>query len=202
MAADSAAMLQAVCSEQKSDAESMRCTQGLLERLAVDPSGPSWLMTGSSRGHLTLWDMRFQLAVNSAQLAQVPSTSFASCMSSLYRDQMRHSAELVLRTCGRLGCFGFCPCCSGSELRGLAGLLRAMDAGSRAPVRCLSGCCCAGAPDRSDVASAVPACSPGAAGLLADNTSGVCGVWATRGWALGCGAEQVPPGDALALAFH
>ena len=133
MAADAAAMLQAVCSEQKSDAESMRCTQGLLERLAVDPSGPSWLMTGSSRGHLTLWDMRFQLAVNSAQLAQVPSTSFASCMSSLSRDQRRHSAELVLRTCGRLGCLGVCPCCSGSELRGLVGLLRAMDAGSRAP---------------------------------------------------------------------
>lgn len=45
--------------------------QGLLEKLAVDPSGPNWLMTGSSRGHLTLWDMRFQLAVNSTQLAQV-----------------------------------------------------------------------------------------------------------------------------------
>ena len=45
--------------------------QGLLERLAVDPSGPNWLMTGSSRGHLTLWDMRFQLAVKSIQLAQV-----------------------------------------------------------------------------------------------------------------------------------
>lgn len=47
--------------------------QGLLERLAVDPSGPNWLMTGSSRGHLTLWDMRFQLAVNSTQMAQVLS---------------------------------------------------------------------------------------------------------------------------------
>ena len=47
--------------------------QGLLERLAVDPSGANWLMTGSSRGHLTLWDMRFQLAVNSTQMAQVSS---------------------------------------------------------------------------------------------------------------------------------
>lgn len=37
----------------------------------MDPSGPNWLMTGSSRGHLTLWDMRFQLAVKSIQLAQV-----------------------------------------------------------------------------------------------------------------------------------
>ena len=32
-------------------------------------------MTGSSRGHLTLWDMRFQLAVNSTQMAQVASKS-------------------------------------------------------------------------------------------------------------------------------
>ena len=37
----------------------------------MDPSGPNWLMTGSSRGHLTLWDMRFQLTVKSIQLAQV-----------------------------------------------------------------------------------------------------------------------------------
>ncbi len=41
----------------------------------MDPSGPNWLMTGSSRGHLTLWDMRFQLAVNSTQMAQVASRS-------------------------------------------------------------------------------------------------------------------------------
>ena len=71
-----AATLQAVCCEQKPDDEVVQCMQGLLERLAVDPSGPNWLMTGSSRGHLTLWDMRFQLAVNSTQLAQVHSTPF------------------------------------------------------------------------------------------------------------------------------
>ena len=45
--------------------------QGVLERLAVDTSAQAWLMTGSSRGHLTLWDMRFQLAVNSIQQPQV-----------------------------------------------------------------------------------------------------------------------------------
>jgi hypothetical protein len=44
--------------------------QGLLERLAVDPGGPAWLLSGTSRGHLTLWDMRFQLAVNSIQQPQ------------------------------------------------------------------------------------------------------------------------------------
>ena len=157
----------------------MRCTQGLLERLAVDPSGPSWLMTGSSRGHLTLWDMRFQLAVNSAQLAQVPSMSSASCMSYLYRDQIRQSAELVLRTYGCLGCFGVYPCCSGSELWASQDFSGQAMPDICAPVPCLRGCCCAGPPDRSDVASAVPACPPGAAGFLADNTSGVCGVWAT-----------------------
>ncbi|KAK9909837.1 hypothetical protein WJX75_008190 [Coccomyxa subellipsoidea] len=44
--------------------------QGVLERLAVDTNGQSWLLTGSSRGQLTLWDMRFQLAVNSIQQPQ------------------------------------------------------------------------------------------------------------------------------------
>ena len=37
--------------------------QGLLLRLACDPSGNAWLVTGSSRGQLTLWDVRFRLPV-------------------------------------------------------------------------------------------------------------------------------------------
>ena len=58
--------------------------QGVLERLAVDASGPAWLLTASSRGHLTLWDMRFQLAVNSFQQPQVRTTSFITpCISRL-----------------------------------------------------------------------------------------------------------------------
>ena len=36
-------------------------TQGLLQRLACDGPDSPWLLTGSSRGHLTLWDMRFQI---------------------------------------------------------------------------------------------------------------------------------------------
>ncbi|GAB4818761.1 hypothetical protein N2152v2_005807 [Parachlorella kessleri] len=43
-------------------------SQGLLERFALDPSpGQNWLVTGSTRGHLTLWDIRFRLPVNSWQ---------------------------------------------------------------------------------------------------------------------------------------
>ena len=34
----------------------------------LDPTGTNWLVTGSSRGHLTLWDMRFRLPVASWQL--------------------------------------------------------------------------------------------------------------------------------------
>ena len=36
-------------------------TQGLLQRLACDGPDSPWLLTGTSRGHLTLWDMRFQI---------------------------------------------------------------------------------------------------------------------------------------------
>ena len=42
--------------------------QGLLEHIALDPGGSNWLITGSSRGHLTLYDMRFRLPVASWQL--------------------------------------------------------------------------------------------------------------------------------------
>jgi phosphoinositide-3-kinase regulatory subunit 4 len=52
-----------------------------VEKLAVDPSGFNWLMTGSSRGHLTLWDMRFNLAVNSIQQPQVRKYSMSSLLT-------------------------------------------------------------------------------------------------------------------------
>jgi len=35
--------------------------QGLLQRLACGGPDSPWLLTGTSRGHLTLWDMRFQI---------------------------------------------------------------------------------------------------------------------------------------------
>ena len=35
--------------------------QGLLHRLACGGPDSPWLLTGTSRGHLTLWDMRFQI---------------------------------------------------------------------------------------------------------------------------------------------
>ena len=73
--------------------------QGVLERLAVDASGPAWLLTGSSRGHLTLWDMRFQLAVNSFQQPQARTlSSIAPCISSTCRacnqPEKRHTDTL------------------------------------------------------------------------------------------------------------
>ncbi|GMH35843.1 hypothetical protein BSKO_03711 [Bryopsis sp. KO-2023] len=38
---------------------------GLIEHMALDPSdGGNWLLTGSSRGYLALWDVRFRLQVN------------------------------------------------------------------------------------------------------------------------------------------
>ena len=36
--------------------------------MALDPGGSNWLVTGSSRGHLTLFDMRFRLPVAAWQL--------------------------------------------------------------------------------------------------------------------------------------
>ncbi len=43
---------------------------GLVEHLVADPTGGNWLLSGSSRGYLCLWDVRFRLAVNSWQLPQ------------------------------------------------------------------------------------------------------------------------------------
>lgn len=56
-------MLARVSQEQQSLLVDGLCvhTQGLLQRLACDGPDSPWLLTGSSRGHLTLWDMRFQI---------------------------------------------------------------------------------------------------------------------------------------------
>jgi len=39
-----------------------------VDKLALEPGGAAggaaWLLTGSGRGHLTLWDMRFRLPVH------------------------------------------------------------------------------------------------------------------------------------------
>lgn len=35
--------------------------QGCCERLALDNESTNWLVAGSSRGHLSVWDLRFQV---------------------------------------------------------------------------------------------------------------------------------------------
>jgi phosphoinositide-3-kinase regulatory subunit 4 len=40
---------------------------GLLTSVAADPVGQNWLLLGSSRGHLRLWDVRFLLRASSCQ---------------------------------------------------------------------------------------------------------------------------------------
>jgi hypothetical protein len=37
--------------------------QGFVSALACDPSHSTWLMTGSSRGHMAVFDTRFQVCV-------------------------------------------------------------------------------------------------------------------------------------------
>lgn len=69
--------------------------QGLLERLAVDTAGANWLLTGSSRGHLTLWDMRFHLAVNSIQQPQVCAPP-PSHPPSLVCQRSAHASSSIL----------------------------------------------------------------------------------------------------------
>jgi hypothetical protein len=43
---------------------------GLLSQLVADPSGQHWLVQGTSRGWVGLWDVRFLLCVNSWQHPQ------------------------------------------------------------------------------------------------------------------------------------
>ncbi|KAK9817197.1 hypothetical protein WJX72_010933 [[Myrmecia] bisecta] len=54
------------------DAWTLPCTpsQGFLEKLVTESEGANWLVTGSSRGQLSLWDMRFRICVNSWQHPQ------------------------------------------------------------------------------------------------------------------------------------
>lgn len=51
------------------DAWALPCcpSQGALQRLALDPASQNWLLGGTSRGHLCLWDARFRLPVASWQ---------------------------------------------------------------------------------------------------------------------------------------
>ena len=37
--------------------------QGVVQHMCTEPSGGCWVLTGSSRGQMALWDMRFQLQV-------------------------------------------------------------------------------------------------------------------------------------------
>ena len=65
--------------------------QGLLERMALDPWGRNWLVTGSTRGHLSLWDMRFRLPVNSWQHpAGAPINALALAAAPAPRLGLRH----------------------------------------------------------------------------------------------------------------
>ena len=41
--------------------------QGVVERFVCDPASQNWLVGGTSRGHLSLWDIRFRLPLNTWQ---------------------------------------------------------------------------------------------------------------------------------------
>ncbi len=70
-----------------------RARQGLLAALAVDPGGGSWLLTGSSRGRLDLWDMRFQLRVATWQHpARAPVDALAPALAPPGRLGLRPGA--------------------------------------------------------------------------------------------------------------
>lgn len=51
------------------DAWALPCppSAGVVERFVLDPASQNWLLAGSSRGQLTLWDARFLLPVNAWQ---------------------------------------------------------------------------------------------------------------------------------------
>lgn len=51
------------------DAWALPCSpvQGALERFVLDPASQNWLLGGTSRGWLCLWDVRFRLPVSSWQ---------------------------------------------------------------------------------------------------------------------------------------
>ena len=41
--------------------------QGMIQKVATDGQGSPWLLTATSRGYLTLWDMRFQIPLTQWQ---------------------------------------------------------------------------------------------------------------------------------------
>ena len=43
--------------------QSLTHVQGVVQHMCTEPSGGCWVLTGSSRGQMALWDMRFQLQV-------------------------------------------------------------------------------------------------------------------------------------------
>lgn len=66
------------------DAWTLPCppVQGALERFVLDPSSQNWLLGGTSRGWLGLWDVRFRLPLNSWQHpAGAPITALALASS-------------------------------------------------------------------------------------------------------------------------
>lgn len=61
--------------------------------MALDPSDQNWLVTGSSRGQLCLWDVRFRLPVNTWQYpGGAPVTAMALASAQLPRLGLRLGA--------------------------------------------------------------------------------------------------------------
>ena len=50
--------------------------QGLLTCFACDPVRRDWLVTGSAKGSVAIWDLRFQVE---------PKSTFVSCMRACMR---------------------------------------------------------------------------------------------------------------------
>ena len=48
--------------------------QGCWEKVVADQEGANWLITGSTRGHIALWDMRFQVTMHIMSL-YIPTNS-------------------------------------------------------------------------------------------------------------------------------
>ena len=54
--------------------QSLTHVQGVVQHMCTEPSGGCWVLTGSSRGQMALWDMRFQLQVGQGLVH--PSAAF------------------------------------------------------------------------------------------------------------------------------
>lgn len=75
--AAAAALQPAGPNQNRTSPQSARAGAPCRLQVVLDPAGQHWLLTGTSRGHLRLWDVRFLLRVNSWQH---PSRS-AGCQS-------------------------------------------------------------------------------------------------------------------------